>query len=276
MIHEMNLGLDDLFLCATRVRVIPMIRIAIVLVLVPLINFFVSDLSVGQDATPTAREILQKYVQAIGGEETLSSVSTMKLVANEAGRRVIPAEKDNTSKSTTTLLRSNKRWALLYSPGTDFGFDGARYWMRPTNGQSSFREAPRYPFDSRDPVSYALHLADFPGTIDFAGKTDIGGKPAYRLKVEPAVSEPSNKIRMTPRELVFDAKTGFLLKVVHDYQTVEFADYREVDEIMVSFERKITSQVADISTEHMVTTKSIEFGIKLEDSLLSPGEVVVK
>ena len=249
-----------------------MIRITIVLVLITLMNFSVAEESVGQDATPTAREILQKYVQATGGEEALASVSTMKLIAKEVGRVKVD-EKDTEVESTITLLQSDKRWAKVNSSATDFGFDGSRHWMKRKNGQSQFYETPRYPFDCSNPVSYPLHLADFPGTINFAGKTEIGGKPAYRLTVEPAIPEPSDRIRMTPRELVFDAETGLLLKIVHESKTVEFADYREVDEIMVAFEQRVTTRFNDISAEYKTTTESIEFDIVLEDSLLSPGEV---
>ena len=248
-----------------------MFRITIVLVLIPLISCFVVEESVGQDATPTANEILQKYVQATGGEEALSSVSTMKLVTKEVGR-VKVGDDEGTYESTITRLQFDKRWVKINSQATDFGFDGSRYWMRHEDGQSQFYEAPRYPFDCFNPVSYPLHLADFPGTIDFAGKTEIGGKPAYRLKVEPAVPEPSDRVRMTPQELVFDAETGLLVKIVHEARIVEFADYREVDEIMVSFKQKIATKFSDILTEFEVTTESIEFDIQLQDRLLSPDE----
>ena len=97
----------------------------------------------------------------------------------------------------------------------------------------------------------------------------MGDKPVFRLKVEPAVPETSNKIRLTPRELVFDVKTGLLLKIVHDGKVVELEDYREVEGMLVPFRYIVTYNLGVIYSKSKITSNSIEFNVKLDEDLLS-------
>ena len=205
-----------------------------------------------QDAEPTAAEILNRYVEAVGGHETLGSVATMKSVSTVTQHQIVGG-KETSSEYKITKLRSQERWVKRCSMGPDSAFDGSKYWMKQKEGKKiESLEASRYPYDCLDPIVYSLHLADFPGTIKFAGKNELGDKPVFRLKVEPAVPETSNKIRLTPRELVFDVKTGLLLKIVHDGKVVELEDYREVEGMLVPFRYIVTYNLGVIYSKSKI------------------------
>lgn len=71
---------------------------------------------------------------------------------------------------------------------------------------------------------------------------------------------------MSPEELVFDAKTGLLVQVVFEYKKVEFADYRNVDGVMVPFRQNVDVRSPDMP-EYETSIRSIEFNVRLDDSL---------
>ena len=107
----------------------------------------------------------------------------------------------------------------------------------------------------------------FSGNLEFAGKTNVGSKSAFRIAIKPSDREPTDRIRMTPFELVFDVETGLLLQVLHEAKKVEFSDYRDVDGILVPFQQKSTYRYADIVAEYKIAITSIELSLKLEESL---------
>ena len=104
-------------LCDSAESVV-MVRRDISLLLFATIVLLPFDRSVGQDAQPTAEVILRKYVQAVGGEELLNSVTSMKLNATQTVRN-----EEGTSESTDTLLVSDGRWVIKNSQGIQSGFD---------------------------------------------------------------------------------------------------------------------------------------------------------
>lgn len=247
-----------------------MFRITTSFIAVLLAVVLTTELS-AQDSNPRARDILNKYVQAVGGYETLSSVETMKAVSTVVQHSSV-GDKESSAEYTNTRMRSHARWVNRSSVGTDFAFDGSKNWMKSKNGKPKLHEANRYPFDCRDPITYPLHLVDFRGSFEFVGETELRGKPAYRLKVEPVEPEPTDRVRMTPRELVFDSQTGLLLKIVHESKTVELGDYRDVGGILVPFQYSIDFDLFDVSSQSKVTISSMELDIELDENLLSLGD----
>ena len=225
-------------------------------------SVLVTDSSFGQKTDPTVDDILQEYIQALGGEETLNSVTSMKLSASQTVHN-----DEGTSESTDTMLVSGGRWIIRNSQGVRSGFDGSRHWIQPKGYEPKWQTEIRYPFNLRDPVAYPLHLLRFPGTLTFAGQTKVGDFSAFRVCVQPSEPEPTDKIRQTPLEFLFDAKTGLLIQVVFEARKVEFSDYRDVDGVMIPFQRRSTYRFADISSQYETLIQSIEVNPKLDDGL---------
>lgn len=248
-------------------------RIASNMFFIALLNLLVATMSFGQDKTPIVRKILDRYVEAVGGEELLSTVKTLKTVSTVAMQQKV-GDTETKSEYTTTLIRSKNRWVRRNSLGHDFAFDGKAYWMKRKNGEPVLQDAPRYPFDFRDPISYPLHLANFSGEIEYQGKAKLNGKSVYRLTVEPVVPVPELRVRMTPRELLFDVKSGLLLKIVFESKTVELKKYREASGVLVPFQYDIDFNLGDISSKFKLAIDSLEFDIEIDEDLLSLDKVV--
>ena len=233
-----------------------------VLVLLSATSLLARDASFGQEADSDVDDVLQKYIQALGGEETLSSVASLKL---NASQKVF--DEQGNPESTDSMLVSGRRWIIVNSQGVRSGFDGSRYWVQPKGYKARWQSNVRYPYSVRDPVGYPLHLLSFPGTLRFAGRTKIGDATVLRIRAQPADAEPAANVRQTPLEFRFDDKSGLLVQVVFEGRDVDFSDYRDVDGIMIPFQQRLTYRFADISQIHEITVESIELNPKLDSGL---------
>jgi len=182
-------------------------------------------------AAPTADQILEKYVAAVGGAEALHKISTRVSKGNISfSGHETPIE--------VFAKAPDKRMSVTHSSSGDSitAFDGQGGWLgntgrpaRDMSGQEA--EAARLDAD----FYFATHIKEVFSGFRVGHPDKIGDHPAYTL-ICMRQGQP-------PVRLYFDQSSGLLLRQVRYTDTpigrsptqIDYADYREADGVKVPF-----------------------------------------
>jgi len=218
---------------------------------------------VAAPALPTADEILNKYLQAVGGAEAIQKINSRveKGTINFGGQQ-FPVE--------VLAKAPNKRISLVHTPGGDniTAFDGHMGWIG--------NPGPRPPREMSAPENEAI---GFDAT--FYLPTELK-KMFAQFRVRPA----ADKIGVhdvyqliganpgkPPMRLFFDKESGLLVRSVRYAETplgrnptqVDYADYRAQDGVKVPFQWTIarplgrfTIQISELQQNVPVDDKKFE------------------
>lgn len=182
-------------------------------------------------ALPTADQLLQKYVQALGGADALQKITTRveKGTLTGFGPNPLPVE--------IFAKAPDKRLSLVHTPNGESGtgYDGHVGWMgfpgRPP------REITGGDLDAArlDADFYPTHLKQNFSFLRVVRTEKAGAQDAY-LVLGMRQGQP-------PVELYFDQQSGLLLRMVHYVQTplgrdpteTDYADYRDADGVKIPY-----------------------------------------
>ena len=182
-------------------------------------------------AAPTADQLLDKYVAAIGGAEVLHKISSR---VSKGGIIVSGHE----TPIEVFAKAPDKRLSVTHMPSGDSitAFDGQGGWLgntgrpaRDMSGQEA--EAARLDAD----FYFATHIKEIFSGFRVGRPDKIDDRPAYTL-ICMRQGQP-------PVRLYFDQSSGLLLRQVRYTDTpvgrnptqIDYADYREVDGVKVPF-----------------------------------------
>lgn len=231
-------------------------------------------------AVPSAKEIVSKYVAALGGEDALRKITSrvdsgsIEMTGVKADFKLIAAAPD-------------RRIVVVSSPtlGGDQiqGYDGAVAWdLTPTSKRVL----------SGSELSYRALTCDFYRPLSLGSKFDLrvlgveerDGKPCYKLTATP-ISEPvkggvePGQNSEKPREatLFFDIESGLLVGQIVLRPTASgdlgvdtsYAEFKKFGDILVP--TKTTSKVAN--SVQSVTVTSVEFNKVAADAFEIPAAI---
>lgn len=180
---------------------------------------------------PTADQLLDKYVAALGGEKAISKVSTRieKGTANFAGRDVAVEVYDK---------EPGQRVSVMHLPNGESvtGFDGQHGWLaspgRPTREMpASEIEGAKIDADLQLP----LHLKQMFPNLRPAKPERVDGRDTYQL-IEEEAGQP--RLR-----LYFDQQTGLLTRMVRYGESplglnpvrLDYSDYRALEGVQLPY-----------------------------------------
>lgn len=216
----------------------------------------------GAGTTPTVDEILDKYVQALGGKAALERISSrfMKGVLDNSG--------EGTSSPCEIWAKAPDKY-LARTDVPDYGaieeaLDGDKGWTQ--NPDSGFQRMK--PSDlavaQRDYDFYReIRLKDHYPKMTMTGKDQVGDRDTFVIEAKPS-NGPAEK-------LYFDTESGLLLK--RDYERVTFDegivlfevtfdDYRGVDGVKVPF--VIRRKTPDYTLTHKLS--EVKLNIPVDDA----------
>ena len=213
-------------------------------------------------STPTLDQVLDKYVDALGGREAWK-----KLVSRQStGTIEVPAMKLSGTFQVTEKA-PNRMLSVVVVAGANFreGFDGKTGWSDdPQNGvreqtglelEEARRQADFY---------HSLDLRQLYKKLTLTGTEKIGDRNAYVVEAATGSGDPD--------KMYFDTETGLALRVVGQHHTPEGAsvvqedldDYRVVDGVKVPFtilqttaESAFTIKIAEV--HHNLTVDDAQF-----------------
>jgi zinc protease len=215
----------------------------------------------GAAVAPTADQILDRYVKAVGGREAWQkftsriTTGTIEVPSMNLAGIVIIHE-----KAPDRLLAS----VVINGAAFRQGFDGTAGWT--DDPQDGLRD------QSGAELAEARRDADFYHPLDLrklytkltvTGTEKIGDRNTY--VVEAAVPEGSE-----PTKMYFDVESGLLLRVISQHHgsdgvtqfREDFDDYRDVDGIKVPF----TSRQTNGDTTYTMTINEVHHNVDLDDS----------
>jgi hypothetical protein len=202
---------------------------------------------------PTIEQILDKYVQAIGGKAAVQALNSRVM----KGSITAPSFG---AKGTIEIYAkaANKQLTEIIAPflGTlRTGFNGTLAWEE-ENGR--VKDAPG--FVKREADFYLpIKMRELFPRIELKGKERIGTAEAYRLEAPRGGN---------PKRWYFNAETGLLIRTeVRDaagklVSSEDYEDYRAIDGVMIAF----TTRRLDVNIEFTIKLNEVEHNAVIDDA----------
>ncbi|HEV2146904.1 MAG TPA: hypothetical protein VGR37_05860 [Longimicrobiaceae bacterium] len=220
---------------------------------------------------PPAKQLIDRYAEAIGGREKVMSHTSMRSVADVE----MPAVG---LKGTMEMFaaRPNRSFVSMNFPGvgaSTTGFDGTVGWtVNPMQGPSLMEGAA---------LDYMRETADFYETlsqipdparytsIETVERTEMGGRPCWKVKLVSRSGRESFNC--------YDTETGLLVGMVRTQETAMgkmettsvLSDYKEFGGIKVST-KSVTSMMGQ---QMIIATRTVELDTVQPSQLEPPAEI---
>jgi photosynthetic reaction center cytochrome c subunit len=216
----------------------------------------------GKSALPTAEQLLDKYLAAIGGADALQEITSrvQRGTLTSFGGQKIPAE--------VYSKAPDKRLSVMHLQGGDSvtAFDGKQGWLsvpsRVHMMSAAENDAARIDAD----LYFAVHVKALYQKFGVEPGEKIDGHDTY-LVVGRSEGHP-------PLRLYFDQQTGLLLQLVRYAETplgrnptqIDYADYRDVNGVKVPFRWTL----ARPGNRFTIQIEQIQQNVPVDDSKFAP------
>jgi len=170
-----------------------------------------------QEELPTLDHILERYVEAIGGQEAIGKLTTRVCKGRYIDDRPYAGPKKVTPFETFAKIPDKSLFIMNDPENTEQeGFDGKIRWRQDKNGLVQRENLDRSQMDYFLDPQNALRIQEyFPG-MELMGKAKIRGRSVYVVE---------NRRKTPHYTLYFDLKTGLLIQIgyygLHEYKNVD-------------------------------------------------------
>jgi hypothetical protein len=184
------------------------------------------------EALPTVKQILDRYVQAVGGADALMKITSRTVKGSRIGADGVLVPEEIYQKAPDKLLTVTRYPNVVFSNG----YNGADGWAHSSRDGATPVPEQLLAQMKRDAVFYKeLKTEQIYASLTMSGKASVRDSDAYVIQATP-VNSPVEK-------LFFDARTGLLVRRYTESDTplgklplqVDYEDYREVDGIKQPF-----------------------------------------
>jgi len=216
----------------------------------------------GASATPTLDQVLDKYVQALGGKAAIEKVTAVVI----KGKVEVPSTGE-TGSMETYRKAPNKEMQMINTPSngpSQRGFDGTAGWnWDPDSGPSDMSPADLAAMKLESDFYRDIRLKELYPKISLKGKEKVGNREAYVVEA-PHADGSSEK-------MYFDTESGLLIQsevpidVPDEGKTVvnsQYEDYREVQGVKIPFTIRQTS--ADF--DYVIKVSEVKYNIPVDDA----------
>jgi hypothetical protein len=184
------------------------------------------------ETLPTVDQVLEKYVQAMGGKSAFEKLKSRVMTGSQIGANgtAIPLETYQAAPDKVVTILTTPKQGVMMS-----GYNGKVGWVKNQRGQRQLSGAQLEQMKHGADFYGDLKLKEmFPG-LEVVDREKVGERDAYVL----ASQASPNRIE----KLYFDTQTGLLLRIQTITQTLlapipeqmDFEDYRDVDGIKLPF-----------------------------------------
>jgi photosynthetic reaction center cytochrome c subunit len=215
------------------------------------------------EPAPTADQVFDKYIQALGGKAAVDRVKTRttkatllrpKLINSGAAGAVVLNRAESWTIETFQKA-PNKYLAVITTPdGVVYqGFNGAAGWTKTARGQREMSGVEVARVKRQADLYNDLRLREQYSKVSVTGKEKIDGQEVYVLD--------ARSLENKAERLYFDVKTGFLLrrtvfteiKLGLDPEQTDYEDYRAVDDVWLPF----TVRTSYLDDNHFGVTRTL-------------------
>lgn len=217
---------------------------------------------------PSAEEIVNKYIAAVGGVEAMGKLNTRVQtgVILVAGRET-PIE--------VITKAPNKRMSISHGPNGDSitAYDGARGWLGNTGRPAREMSAPESDAAGLDAQFFLAPVLKTTFKELRRGRPEKVGDVTCNVLVGTRPGQP-------PVRLYFDADTGLLVRMVRYGETpvgrnptqIDYADYKEVDGVKIP----LRWTLARTTGRFTIQIKDVKQNVAVEDARFSKPDGPVK
>lgn len=181
---------------------------------------------------PTVDEVLEKYVQALGGAAAMQKITTRVAKGSRIGADGVLVPEDVSQKAPNKLLAVTSYPHVVFTNA----FNGSHGWGR--SSTEGLRDLPGTLLAQlkNDSEFYKeLKTRELYSKLTLVGKAAVGEGEAYVIAATP--------VSGSPEKLFFDVKTGLLVRRYAESDTIfgkfplqtDYEDYRDVDGIKLPF-----------------------------------------
>jgi len=232
------------------------------------------------ESLPSADQIIDKYIQAIGGKTAIEKIQTRytkalfqrsKLV-NGGTPKAAVINRGETWTIETFLKTPDKFLTVITSPEGVIlqGYNGSDGWIKTPQEQHALNAAEAERLKRQADLFADLKIKERFSALTVAGKEKIGSRETY-------VIETVRLSDMKTEKLFFDTKNGLLLRRTAFTETVlganpeqiDYEDYRNVNGATVPFKIRVSY----LDDNHFGTTRSfieIKSNISINDDKFKP------
>ncbi len=216
---------------------------------------------------PTVEELLGRYVQAVGGAESLQKVTSRIAKGSRIGADGVLVPEDVFQKAPNKILT-----VTTYPQDTfSTGFNGSAGWG--SNSKGEVRELPAAMLaqvKSDAEFHRELKIGEMYKKLTVTGKSKIGDEEVYVVEAIPRDAGTDRN----PEKLYFSVRTGLLTRKYVTAELVlglfplqtDYEDYREVDGIKPPF--LIRGSMPGRSWGRKIT--EIKQNVPIEDARFNP------
>src|SRR5215510_10892097 len=184
------------------------------------------------ETPPSVKQILDRYVQAVGGAEALLKITSRTVKGSRIGADGVLVPEEVYQKAPDKLLTVTSYPNVVFSNG----YNGTAGWAHSSRDGATPLPDQLLAQLKRDAVFYKeLKTQDLYSSLTVLGRASVRDADAYVIQAKP-VDGPVEK-------LFFDVRTGLLVRRYTESDTplgklplqIDYEDYREVDGIKQPF-----------------------------------------
>src|SRR6266404_5910158 len=196
------------------------------------------------ESLPTVEQILDKYIQAMGGRKKIDKLQTLTI----RGTRETKNGTDSPSTEHLEIYRKTPNKLLLNftSSGNSSSqaFNGTAGWRR-SNGRVSPIGGAYLLCAKRDADFYKdVNFKEQYRKLEVIRKENVGGHRVFVIEATFAETHPARTMfGIQSEKLFFDAQSGYLIRRFMEYRTplgglpeaTDYVDYRKINGVMFPF-----------------------------------------
>ena len=214
---------------------------------------------------PTVDDILNKYIQALGGESAIRKITTREtkgtfLLGGKPGTFESFAKAPNMMVANLQMS-DNEAWKVSE------GYDGATAWLSTPQTGTRVKTSEELAITARYSEFYApLRFKELYPKMTLLGKERVENADCYVIQMDPEDG--------TMRRAYFDSKSGLLLRSDVEFDSPQgrkgytwyYEDYREVDGTKIPFVRR------QPNPDQIITVTEIRQNLPLDDRIFAKPE----
>jgi len=221
----------------------------------------------------TADEIIDKHIKAMGGAEKIKAVQTAKATGKmKMGPMEVPI---TLTKARPEMVRMD--FTLQGMTGSQ-AYDGSTGWsVMPFMGKKEPEKM------SDDQLKEIKEEADFDGalfdykakgnTVEFLGKADVQGSPAYKLKVTTKLGNESIDYIDADTYLVIKTEAKRKIQGQEVETETMVGDYKEVEGVLYPHSMQSHRKGAPDGQGQSITVEKYEINPKVDKAIFKMPEV---
>jgi outer membrane lipoprotein-sorting protein len=237
---------------------------------IPAALFFFLTL-ISFSAAQTVDEVIDNYVNAVGGIEKLNSVKTLKITGKFlSGSFEIPF--------TQTISVPDKILIEMTMQGLTMkqACDGTTAWMiNPFQGskepEKMTEEQTKYMKEQADFEGKLINYKDKGCTAELMGKEDMEGSDVYKIKLTDKDGDITYYYIDASNNILLKESAKRKIKEKEIDQDIYYSDYKPIDGIMIPMALEIKSS-AGRGGSQKVSIDSVEFNVSVDDSIFKMPE----